>query len=91
MLFFFCNTKQNNKTSNICIKREAVAPAIVLPAGEVHLIATQVDVGVGEHGADLLEERFHEVICGVQNGVDGSKAPGGGWPRVARCEQVLLA
>lgn len=58
--------------------KKSSCPDIVLPAGEVHLIATQVDVGVGEHGADLLEERFHEVICGVHNGVHGSKAARGG-------------
>lgn len=50
----------------------------ILPAGEVHLVATQVDVGVWEHGADLLEERAHEVVGGVQNGVHGSEAAGGG-------------
>lgn len=52
-------------------------PDIVLPAGEVHLVATQVDVGVREHGADLLEERAHEVVRGVDNGVHGSEAAGG--------------
>lgn len=66
-------------------------PDVVLPAGEVHLVATQVDVGVWEHRADLLEERAHEVVCGVQNGVHGSEAAGGGWPRVTRCEQIRLA
>lgn len=50
---------------------------VVLPAGEVHLVATQVDVGVWKHGADFLEEQAHEVVRGVQNGVHGSEAARG--------------
>lgn len=50
-----------------------------------------MDVGVWEHGADLLEEGAHEAVGGVQNGVDRSEAAGGGGPRVTRCEQIRLA
>lgn len=74
----FKKKKNPKQKLPVYVSKKSSCPDIVLPAGEVHLIATQVDVGVGEHGADLLEERFHEVICGVQNGVHGSKAAGGG-------------
>lgn len=53
----------------------------VSPAGEVDLITPQVNVGVGEHRADLLEEPFHEFICSVQNGIywaEGARRFGAG-------------
>lgn len=62
----------------------------VSPAGEVDLITPQVNVGVGEHDADLLEELLHEFICSVQNGIywpEGARWFGAG---VTRCEQIRL-
>lgn len=61
------------------------------PAREVHLVASQVDIGVGEHGADILEELSHEVVRGVQDGVHRSEGAGGFGARVTRCEQIFLA
>lgn len=63
----------------------------VLPAGEVHLIAPQVNIGIREHSADLLEEQSHEVIRGVQNGVHRSEGAREAGARVTRCEQIHLA
>ena len=63
----------------------------VSPAGEVHLITSQVNVGVGEHGADLLKELAHEVVGGVQDGVHWSEGAGGFGARVTRREQIGLA
>ena len=63
----------------------------VSPAREVHLIAPQVNVGVGEHGADLAEEPAHEVIRAVQDGVYRSEGAGGLGARETGCEQILLA
>lgn len=62
-----------------------------LPAVEVDLVAPQVDVGVGEHAADLLEELAHEVVRGVQDGVHWAEGAGGFVSRVTRREQVFLA
>lgn len=62
----------------------------VLPAVEVHLVPPQVDVGVGEHGADLLEELAHEVIGGVQDGVHWAEGARGFGARVTRGEKVFL-
>ena len=62
----------------------------VLPAAEVHLITSQVDVAVGEHGADLLEELAHEVVRGVQDGVHRAEGAGRFGARVTGCEQISL-
>lgn len=62
----------------------------VSPAAEVHLVAPQVNVGVREHCADLLEQLAHEHIGGVEDGVDRSEGSGGAGPGVARSEQVPL-
>lgn len=61
------------------------------PAGEVHLITPQVNVGVGEHGADLLKELGHELVRGVQDGVHRSKGAGGFGAGETGCEQIQLA
>ena len=63
----------------------------VSPAGEVHLVTSQMNVGIREHVADLLEELLHEVIRGVQNGVDGSEGARRRGARVTGCEQICLA
>lgn len=63
----------------------------VSPAGEVHLITSQMNVGIREHSADLLEELLHKVICGVQNGVDWSEGARGFGAGVTGCEQICLA
>lgn len=61
------------------------------PAGEVHLITSQVDVGIREHGADLPEEQLHEVVRGVQDGVHRSEGARGFGARVTGREQIRLA
>lgn len=63
----------------------------VSPAGKVHLITPQMNVGIREHSADLLEELVHEVICCVQDGVHWSKGARGFGARVTGCKQILLA
>lgn len=63
----------------------------VSPAAEVHLITPQVNVGIREHSADLLEEMAHEVIRGVQDGVHWSEGARGFGARVTGCEQIRLA
>ena len=46
---------------------------------------------VGEHLADLLEEQGHEVVGGVQDGVDRPEGAGGGGAGVTQSQQVLLS
>lgn len=49
-----------------------------------------MNVGIREHGADLLEELRHEIIRGVQDGVDRSEGARGRGARVTGCEQIRL-
>lgn len=64
---------------------------MVLPASEVHLVASQVNIRVREHAADLLEELAHEVVSGVQDGIDWPVRAGGSGPSVTGREQIFLA
>ena len=50
-----------------------------------------MNVGVGEHLADLLEEQVHEVVRGVQDGVDRPEGARGSGAGVTRRQQVLLS
>lgn len=85
----FLRGKAGIETRSHWMPRRGLAPGS--PAGEVHLVSTQVDVGVGEHDADLLEELGHELVGAVQDGVDWSEGAGGFGARVAGCEKVRLA
>lgn len=49
-----------------------------------------MDVGVGEDGADLGEELLHEVVGGVQDGVDWAEGAGGFGAGVTGSEQIFL-
>lgn len=72
-------------------RRGFLMPRLVSPAGEVHLIAPQVNIAIREHSADLLKELGHEGICRVQDGVHWSKASRRLRSRVTGREQIFLA
>lgn len=54
-------------------QRGFLTPCPASPAVEVHLIAPQVNVAIGEHSADFFKELGHEGIGGIQDGVHRSK------------------
>lgn len=89
-----CRTKP---AANICcLTSEAKSnfsdyACTVSPACEVHLITSQVNVAIGEHGADLREELSHEVVRGVQDGIHWPERARGFGPRVTGCEKIFLA
>lgn len=58
----------------------------LVPAGEIHLISSKVKIKIREDRADLQEERAHELIGAVENGIHRSKGARGLRPRVARSQ-----
>lgn len=73
------------------LRRGSMTPRLVSPAGEVHLIAPQVNIAIGEHGADLFKELGHEGIGSVQDGVHWAKGSRRLRSRVTGREQIFLA
>lgn len=72
------------------LRRGFLTPCPASPAVEVHLIAPQVNIAIGEHSADFFKELGHEGIGGVQDGVHRSKGARKLWSGVTRCEQIFL-
>lgn len=62
-----------------------------VPAGEVHLVAAEVNVVVGEDGGHLPEEAAHEVVRAVENGVDWAPGPRGPGTGEARRQKTRLS
>lgn len=65
--------KTYESTLLLMLLRGFLTPCPASPAVEVHLIAPQVNVAIGEHRADFFKELGHEGIGGVQDGVHRSK------------------
>lgn len=92
----FLQSKKTAADINYCLVFDAEEKffnivSTVSPAAEVHLIASQMNISIGKHCADLLKELAHEVIRGIQDGVHWSKGARGFGARVTGCEQICLA
>ena len=56
----------------------------LIPAGEINLISSKVQVKVWENSADLQEECAHELVGVVESRIHWPKGARGVRPRVAR-------